>query len=534
MADEISGRRVNLEEIVNKSPSVFVEWMDAEGLPVSYISDNVRQFGYTAGEFLSGKVRYEDLILREDLKKVRQQARCFRDRNLNEYAQEYRILARSGEVRWVEDRTFITRNSNGEEILFQGVITDITARATSEIIRNAMYRISRAANAPGSLSETMEAIRAVLGDIMDVRNFFIALYDQKHEMISFPYFVDERDEPPTPMRGDQGVTGYIIRRRKSMLISDPSDLETYASEDGVDIVGSVPESFLGVPLCNRDRVIGALVVQSYTPEVRFGNRELEVLTFLSEQIALSVESKLSQESIYHQATHDTLTGLPNRSLFADRLRVALRHAERSGDCVAVFMLDLDNLKAVNDNFGHATGDALLRRIAECLQSHVREMDTVARVGGDEFFFVLPSIQGAAEAEMIARRILGAISRPVEIDGRNFSPTGSLGIAISPADGVHAEELMQKADAAMYMIKARGKNNFRFWGDSSGSPDGSIEEPFGDFRRAREAQRRSEASLRSLLSRIPDTLAEFTSEGILIAIWSDRQRILRSGDRKSVV
>ncbi len=531
---DITGKTVtrdhpNPEAIINRSPLVFVEWSDAEGLPVSYISENVRQFGYAAEEFLSGKVRYEDIIVREDLKGAWERARNFREGQSEEYVQEYRILTKDGDVRWIEDRTYVTRNAKDGRSLFQGILTDITERRTSDMLRSAIYRISRAANAPGTLLQTMETIRSVLGDLMDVRNFFIALYDQKHQMISFPCFFDEKDAPPTPLKGDRGMTGYVIRHRKSVLLSSPAELEWYAATGDIDVVGSAPESWLGVPLCVRDRVIGAIVLQSYTPEIRFGNRELEILTFLSEQAALSVESKLSQESVYHQATHDALTGLPNRSLFADRLRVAIRQAGRTGECVAVFMLDLDDLKGVNDDFGHATGDFLLCRIAERLQSHIREMDTVARVGGDEFLFVLPSIQGVMEAEMIVRRLLIAISRPVELDGRSLSTTGSIGIAISPSDGADAEELMRKADAAMYMIKAKGKNSFRFWGDSSRSPDssdsanGDISE---DFRCVREAKRRSESLLRSLLSRIPDTLVEFSADGAVVAVWSDRDGIFR--------
>ena len=520
---------LNLEAIINRSPSVFVEWSDAEGLPVSYISENVRQFGYAAEEFLSGKVRYEEIILREDLAAAWERARNFREAQSPEYVQEYRILTKDGGIRWIEDRTYVTRSADDGRPLFQGILTDITGRKTSDMLRSAMYRISRAANAPGTLLQTMETIRSALGDFMDVRNFFIALYDQKHQMISFPCFFDEKDTTPTPLKGDRGMTGYVIRHSRPILLSSPEELERYVAAGDIEIVGSAPESWLGVPLRLRDRVIGAIVLQSYTPEIRFGNRELEILTFLSEQAALSVEAKRSQESVYHQATHDALTGLPNRALFSDRLRVAIRQAGRSGECVAVFMLDLDDLKGVNDDFGHATGDFLLCRIAERLQSHIREMDTVARVGGDEFFFVLPSIQGMMEAEMIARRLLIAISRPVELDGRNLSTTGSIGIAVFPTDGADAEELMRKADAAMYMIKAKGKNSFRFWGDSSGSsesPDREIGDIPEDFRRVRDAKRRSESLLRSLLSRIPDTLVEFSADGSVVAVWSDRQGIFR--------
>ncbi len=528
---------LNLEAIINRSPSVFVEWSDAEGLPVSYISENIRQFGYTAEEFLSGKVRYEEIILREDLKDAWERALNFREGQSEEYVQEYRILTKDGGVRWVEDRTYVTRGAGDARPLFQGILTDITGRKTSDMLRNAMYRISRAANAPGTLLQTMETIRSVLGDFMDVRNFFIALYDQKHQMITFPCFFDEKDEQPTPLKGDRGMTGYVIRHRKPVLLSSPAELEWYAATGDIDLAGSAPESWIGVPLCVRDRVIGAIVLQSYTPEIQFGNRELEILTFLSEQAALSVESKHSQESVYHQAMHDALTGLPNRALFSDRLRVAIRQAGRTGECVAVFMLDLDDLKGVNDDFGHATGDFLLCRIAERLQSHIREMDTVARVGGDEFLFVLPSIQGGMEAEIIARRLLTAISRPIELEGRNLSTTGSIGIAIFPNDGTDAEELMRKADAAMYMIKAKGKNSFRFWGDSSRSSDSS-DSGNGDvseeFRLVREAKRRSESLLRSLLSRIPDTLVEFSADGAVVAVWSDRQGFFRHRSHSETV
>ncbi len=165
------------------------------------------------------------------------------------------------------------------------------------------------------------------------------------------------------------------------------------------------------------------------------------------------------EVIRQQAFYDYLTGLPNRKLYYDRLHMAIKRARRDKKMIAVIILDLDRFKEVNDLRGHATGDALLRTVAQRLQAIVRDADTVARYGGDEFTFILPSIDKKEDALQIARKILKSFKEPFELDNCHLAVTSSLGMAIYPTFGDDIDTLMKNADIALYQAKARGRNRF---------------------------------------------------------------------------
>jgi diguanylate cyclase (GGDEF)-like protein/PAS domain S-box-containing protein len=165
------------------------------------------------------------------------------------------------------------------------------------------------------------------------------------------------------------------------------------------------------------------------------------------------------EMIRQQAFYDYLTGLPNRTLYYDRLNMAIKRAKRDKKMVAVIILDLDRFKEVNDQWGHATGDALLRAVAQRLQAIVRDADTVARYGGDEFTFILPYINRKEDALLVARKMIKSFKETFELDACNLVVTSSLGMAIYPTSGDDIDTLMKKADIAMYRAKARGRNRF---------------------------------------------------------------------------
>ena len=167
-------------------------------------------------------------------------------------------------------------------------------------------------------------------------------------------------------------------------------------------------------------------------------------------------------SMVHLAHYDILTDLPNRILVIDRVNQAIARARRNDTRVAVMYLDLDGFKQINDSRGHAIGDKLLQSIATRLVSCVRNCDTVSRQGGDEFVVLLSEIKHAAEAGIIARKILTALAASHRIDQYDLSVTASIGLSIFPGDGWDAEILIKHADNAMYQAKAKGRNNFQFF------------------------------------------------------------------------
>lgn len=175
--------------------------------------------------------------------------------------------------------------------------------------------------------------------------------------------------------------------------------------------------------------------------------------------------KTSEEAIRHHAYHDFLTGLPNRLLLMDRIKLAIKHAQRNRNCLAVLFLDMDNFKLVNDTFGHAVGDQLLQEIALRLTSCVRKSDTVARLGGDEFVLLLPQIANPDSAAVIAENIIRTVVKSWVYKGQELVVCASVGISIFPNDGEEAEILIKKADKAMFHAKELGKNNYQFFNEA---------------------------------------------------------------------
>ncbi len=174
--------------------------------------------------------------------------------------------------------------------------------------------------------------------------------------------------------------------------------------------------------------------------------------------------KQAEERLHHLAHYDSLTGLPNRILFQDRLEQAMRESERDRTATVLMLLDLDAFKNVNDTFGHKVGDELLTAVGNRISMCVRSSDTVARLGGDEFTVVMRNVNNLRGAVKVARTITGALAQPIRLSGRELFITASIGITSYPADADNAERLLQNADTALYHAKQQGKNNFQFFSE----------------------------------------------------------------------
>ena len=174
------------------------------------------------------------------------------------------------------------------------------------------------------------------------------------------------------------------------------------------------------------------------------------------------DRKVAEQVLEYMATHDSLTGLPNRTLFSDRLRHALARAKRSEKMIAVLFIDLDGFKSVNDAFGHEIGDQVLKLVSDKLRRCIRSSDTVARMSGDEFILVIENLSKQEDALSIASKILGTISAPLMVSNQHITITASIGLSLYPVDGEDELNLLQKADAAMYQVKNNAKNGFRLF------------------------------------------------------------------------
>lgn len=220
------------------------------------------------------------------------------------------------------------------------------------------------------------------------------------------------------------------------------------------VIGS---AIMGLRLVDSSRVVGlagcAVVLFSFA--IRSA-----LMQDAQEKTLAQLEE--SRAELRRQALYDELTSLPNRRLFADRLDQALAGAKRDGRSLALLYLDLDGFKPVNDIFGHAAGDQVLVEVAHRLRSRVRESDTVARIGGDEFVLLLTHGAGADHAASLAEVILQSLSQPMEIDRKTIEITASIGIALFPADAADSDVLVELADRAMYAAKRHGRSGVRFY------------------------------------------------------------------------
>lgn len=215
-------------------------------------------------------------------------------------------------------------------------------------------------------------------------------------------------------------------------------------------------------ITERRNVQEALLRARHELEQRVEERTAELALANARLQAEIQERKLAEQQIRYLANHDPLTGLPNRRLLEDRLEQAMERARRNDHLVAVQFIDLDHFKPVNDRYGHRIGDLLLQAVAQRLRGQLRAVDTVSRVGGDEFVVVLPEMHTPDAATETAQKVLDALARPYGVEGHALTITPSIGISVYPRDGGDADTLLRRADAAMYAAKEGGRHGWRLY------------------------------------------------------------------------
>jgi diguanylate cyclase (GGDEF)-like protein len=221
-------------------------------------------------------------------------------------------------------------------------------------------------------------------------------------------------------------------------------------------------SLMVVPIIVSDSLWGFIELDSCLEEHTWSAQEESIVSTLATSISAALQRQYKDEIIQQQAFHDALTGLPNRILFTDRLNLALAEARRSQQSLAVMFMDLDRFKTINDTLGHSAGDALLQEVAKRVKDCLRESDTVARWGGDEFTLLLPDISHVEDATRTAQRILEAFREVIPLEGHEIYVNTSLGIAFYPSDGKEAETLLKNADVALYQAKERGRGIYQLY------------------------------------------------------------------------
>ena len=426
--------------------------VDTQGCFVFVSAASERIFGYTPEEMIGRPMI--DFVFHEDRPRTLQAV----DEIVEGHSQphfENRYVRKDGQVVHI---MWSARWSEADQVRV-AVARDVTERKHADAVQAALYAISEAAHWAEDLVTLFQQIHQIIGELLPAASFFVALYDENKDELSFPYYVDESDETPEPQKLDStALSAEVIRTGHVLLLAHDADraLTGYVRPD----VGKDSLNWLGVPLNAKKGVIGALVVQSHSAEMRYTKQDIELLQFVSTQIAPVIERKQMESWLQHIARHDPLTDLPNRELFHDRLQTSLNWAERNQTPLALLYLDLDKFKQVNDTLGHPVGDLLLQEVAHRLKQCVRESDTVGRVGGDEFLVLLNGIPLPEHALLVAEKIRVALARPFDLAGHRVNVYPSIGVALYPDHSDDYKQLIRYADEAMYDAKKSGGNRYQ--------------------------------------------------------------------------
>lgn len=424
--------------------------VDAQGCFVFVSAACERIFGYTPEE-LKGRPMI-DLVYPPDRPRTLQRAQDIMAGTASPHF-ENRYVRKDGQV---VNIMWSARWSETDQVRI-AVARDVTELKRAEAMQAALLAISEAAHTAEDMPALFRRIHQIIGELLPANNFFVAMYDERNDALSFPYFVDQHDETPATQSLDAGtLTAEVIRTGHPLLVTP--DTEPFLSDRVGTIVGKESLNWLGTPLESPDGIIGALVLQSYSADVRYTEEDMVLLHFVSSQVAAAIVRKQTAYRLQYIARHDPLTDLPNRELFHDRLHTALAKARRNGEPLSLLYIDLDRFKQVNDTFGHATGDLLLREVAQRINGCVRESDTVGRLGGDEFVVLL--VTPPQHVAAIAEKIRDALERTFELAEQSVHISASIGIAHYPAHGEDDKQLMRHADGAMYVAKDQGGNRFR--------------------------------------------------------------------------
>jgi diguanylate cyclase (GGDEF)-like protein len=316
----------------------------------------------------------------------------------------------------------------------------------------------------------VQVIHDRLSQLVTVDALVIAFYDRESDEIDVRYVIErgKRLEPMRiPLEEGRSLAGWVILNDADLMINSREEGAAYTDEI-VQINGSqgISESFLIVRLKIEGSIIGVLTVQAETRN-RYREQNLRVLQALAGFVAISLSNSnahqnlvLANEKIAHMATHDTLTGLPNRMRIMDRLGQELNRGKRYNASLAVLFIDLDGFKEINDTFGHRAGDKVLQVLSDRLRGSIRSTDAVGRLAGDEFLVILTDDCTPENGMLLADQIREDLSRPIEFEGNSMKVTASIGLAMYPDNGANPSDLVNAADQAMYEAKDSGKDMVR--------------------------------------------------------------------------
>ena len=377
---------------------------------------------------------------------------------------------------------------------------EIAERERSEHLQGVLYQIAALAGTDESSERFFGHVRSAISQLLNVDNFYIALLSEDGATLEFPYRIDQQGPHSTSRPLGRGLTEYTLRTGRAQLVDgiEAARVLVEAGEIASSYIDSPTACWLGVPLIGSEAMLGVVAVQSYTSEVRYNQRDAELLTFVSYQLASSIQRRRTAEALrlsnirleerveertrelreqiavreqieaqlQHQVMHDPLTGLPNRLYLRDRVERAIAGVRRNEKRqFALLYLDVDRFKIINDSLGHLAGDQVLQEVSRRLGECVREPDVVARLSGDEFALLLEDAPIPQTACKVAQRVLEALQLPLVVNDHELHPSASIGIAIGDQRYHTTDEILRDADIALYRAKSAGRHRFVLFDES---------------------------------------------------------------------
>lgn len=461
--------RKKVEEGLRKSQQEFISLFKSSPEALVYVNEKsnildinsqfTKLFGYALEE-IEGRNINDGMIHPQD--KIEEAEYLYQKSLLSSY---YNFES----IRKKKNGFLFPVNISGSQVVIEGKVKgrivsyrDITERKQDEKLQQVLYNISKAANSPIFLDQLYPIIHKELGNIIDTTNFYIALVDKKEDKIYFPYHQDEKDEnfPIFNFSETNSLTVYVIKTDEPLLI-DYKKLQKMIAQRELNVAGSFTDKsiWLGVPLKVEDRVIGAMVVQNYTNPKLYSEKDIKIMEFVSEQVATAIERKRMEEELKKLAHYDTLTGAYNRGYGLELLQRQLKLSKRDKSPLLLAYSDLDNLKDINDEFGHDEGDRAMVQVAKLFKSILREVDIITRMGGDEFLLIFLD-SSLNEIPIIRKRLSKELTRLNQISKKPYKIEFSTGFSnYDPANPQLMNELIRIADENMYKEK-RNKNKGR--------------------------------------------------------------------------
>jgi diguanylate cyclase (GGDEF)-like protein/PAS domain S-box-containing protein len=381
---------------------------------------------------------------------------------------EFRFLLKDGSTRHIESEGRVIHDADGKVAKVVVVSRDISERKSAEQRQMMEHGVTRVLAESETLAEAIPRIIQTICETLGWECGARWAMDAERQAIRCM----ETWSTDTP-----GAAGFIEHTRalsvppgkrglvrQVWLSGEPRWITDVASEQGFLRAGHAERANLhgafAFPILAGSVSLG--VLEFFSSDIRQpDNALLQMVRVIGSQIGQFMARKQAEENLLYVATHDTLTGLPNRYMFQQRFSHAITHAQRYGKQIALLFLDLDRFKYINDTLGHPFGDGLLVEIGQRLRRSLRDSDTVARFGGDEFVALIDELAGPGDVAGVAQKILDVVRKPFEIDGQTCELTASIGISLYPGDGEDLAALLKNADIAIYRAKDQGRNNYVF-------------------------------------------------------------------------